>query len=300
MGADFIEPDLVSTKDHVLVARHEPTSRDTTDVADHPEFADRKTTKTIDGITDHRLVHRGLHARRAQDAARQGAAPGRAAGEHALRRPLRDPDVPGGARPARAALRRAHRPIGIYPETKHPTYFRSIGLPLEEPLVAALNEQRPEPQNAPVFVQSFETGNLRALTAQLQVPLVQLLGRAAAAQPPTGDTRTYADLAKPAGLEDRRYADGVGPARTTSSRGTPTGRSGTPTTLRRVTRTRPACSCTRTRSGARTRSFRPSCARRPTPPASATSKTEIRQFLAHGIDGFFTDNADIGVEAVSG
>ena len=78
-GADYIEPDLVSTKDGVLVARHENEIGGTTDVAAHPEFAARRTTKTIDGIADHRLVHRGLHARRAEDAAREGAHPGASA-----------------------------------------------------------------------------------------------------------------------------------------------------------------------------------------------------------------------------
>ena len=81
-GADFIEPDLVPTKDDVLVARHENDITETTDVADHPEFAARKTTKTIDGESDDRLVHRGFHARRAEDAAREGAPAAAAPRQH--------------------------------------------------------------------------------------------------------------------------------------------------------------------------------------------------------------------------
>ena len=93
--------------------------------------------------------------------------------------------------------RELHRAIGIYPETKHPTYFRSIGLPLEERLRAGAAPQRPDKPNAAVFVQSFETANLRALDRLVKVPLVQLLG--APAQKPndftaSGDPRTYADL----------------------------------------------------------------------------------------------------------
>ena len=105
MGADYVEPDLVSTKDGVLVARHENEIGGTTNVAEKPEFAGRRTTKTIDGVRADRLVHRGLHARRAQDAARQGAHPGHPPAQHALQRALRDPDLPGGHRPASSASR---------------------------------------------------------------------------------------------------------------------------------------------------------------------------------------------------
>ena len=145
MGADFIEPDLVSTKDHVLVARHENDITATTDVADHPEFADRRTTKMIDGVAvtgwfteDFTLAE--LKTLRAKE---------------------RLPDV----RPANTAFDGLYEiptfqevidlakraTVGIYPETKHPTYFRSIGLPLEEPLVAGSERQRlPRPQRAGV------------------------------------------------------------------------------------------------------------------------------------------------------
>ena len=88
---------------------------------------------------DHGLVHRGLHAPRAQDAAREGAHPGPPPGQRRVRRPVRGPDLPGGPRPARAAVARAAAGVGVYPETKHPTYFRGISLPLEPPLVRALN-----------------------------------------------------------------------------------------------------------------------------------------------------------------
>jgi hypothetical protein len=99
-----------------------------------------------------------------------------------------------------------------YSETKHPSYFRSIGLPLEEPLARALTRSGLNRRNAPVFVQSFETGNLRALDERLRVPLVQLLG--AKSNSPVGDSRTYAQLATPAGLASiAQYADGVGPSK---------------------------------------------------------------------------------------
>ena len=104
--------------------------------------------------------------------------------------------------------RKLRRPLGVYPETKHPTYFRSLGLPLEPALIRTLERNGLNRRGAPVFVQSFETGNLQAIDRWLDVPLVQLLGAPAAT--PVGDTRTYAELATPAGLRSiARYAEGV-------------------------------------------------------------------------------------------
>jgi glycerophosphoryl diester phosphodiesterase len=208
MGADYIEPDLVSTRDHVLVARHENNIAETTDVADHPEFADRETTKTIDGVAvtgwfteDFTLAE--LRTLRARE---------------------RLPDL----RPANTAfdglyqvptlqevinLAKRHH-VGIYPETKHPTYFDSIGLSLEEPLVATLHANGYRGRNAPVFIQSFEVANLKELNRRTRVPLVQLLDATGAPYDfiVAGDPRTYADLATPEGLREiATYADGVGP-----------------------------------------------------------------------------------------
>jgi glycerophosphoryl diester phosphodiesterase len=208
MGADYVEPDLVSTKDHVLVARHENEIGGTTDVADHPEFAGRRTTKTVDGVQVTGWFTEDFTLAELKT----------------LRAIERLPDV----RPANTAFdglyqvptlqevidlaRRAG--VGIYPETKHPTYFDSIGLSLEEPLVATLDANGYRGRNAPVFVQSFEVANLKELNRRTRVPLVQLLD--ATGKPydfvVSGDPRTYADLATAEGLaEIATYADGVGP-----------------------------------------------------------------------------------------
>ena len=122
MGADYIEPDLVMTKDGVLVDRHEPEISGTTDVADHPEFAARRTTKILDG-SHHRLVHRGLHPGRAEDAARQGAAAADPPGEHDLRRPLPGADLRRGAGAAREAVAgvRPHRSASSRRSSTRPT-----------------------------------------------------------------------------------------------------------------------------------------------------------------------------------
>jgi glycerophosphoryl diester phosphodiesterase len=211
MGADFIEPDLVSTSDGVLVARHENEISGTTDVAGHPEFADRQTTKTIDGVEitgwfteDFTLDElKTLRARERLPDLR----PDNTAFDGQYEIPTLD-EVIDLAQDAG---------VGIYPETKHPTYFDSIDLSLEEPLVETLHANGYRGRRAPVFIQSFETANLRELDTITKVPLVQLLSDSGQPYDFTvaGDDRTYADLATREGLEEiATYADGIGPAKT--------------------------------------------------------------------------------------
>ena len=175
-GGDFIETDLVATADGALVARHEPEIGGTTDVADRPEFADRRTTRTIDGVE-----HTGWFAQdftlaelktlraveRIPDVRPDNASYD---GEFAI--PTLE-EIIGLAKEMTAEL---GRPVGIYPETKSPAYHEAAGLGLEEPLAAALREHGlagPEPE-VPVFLQSFESGSLKKL-ADLEVPLVFLM-----------------------------------------------------------------------------------------------------------------------------
>ncbi|MFC4589648.1 glycerophosphodiester phosphodiesterase [Sphaerisporangium corydalis] len=207
MGADYIEPDLVSTKDHVLVARHENEISQTTDVAAHPEFAGRRTTKVIDGrrltgwfTEDFTLAElRTLRAKERLPALR----PGSAAYDGRARVPTFDEVA--------ALARRAG--VGIYPETKHPGYFASIGLPLEGPLLATLGRYGWREKSDPVFVQSFETANLRAMRERTRLRLVQLMESSGAPRDlvASGDPRTYRDLATPQGLSEiASYADAIG------------------------------------------------------------------------------------------
>jgi glycerophosphoryl diester phosphodiesterase len=194
--------------------------------------------------------------------------------------------------------RKYHRRIGIYPETKHPTYFRSLGLPLEGELVRLLNKFNLNRRKAPVFVQSFETGNLRALNGVVAVPLVQLLD--APALKPQGDTRTYGELATPAGLASiAEYADGVGPSKDYIIPRNPDGSSGTPTSF--VRDAHAAGLVVHPYTFRRENTFLPLELRSSTDPAGIGDlESEIRRFLAQGIDGFFTDNPDIGRDAVDG
>jgi len=208
MGADFIEPDLVITRDGVLVARHENEIGGTTDVADR--FPDRRRTKLIDGTAvtgwfteDFTLAELRTVRARERLAFRSHALDGRFA----------VPTFEEVLALADSLGRRRGRPVGVYPETKHPSYFRALGLPLEPPLLAALRARGLDRADAPVFIQSFEVGNLQALRAETRVPLVLLLsgGEAPYDRRLLGDLRTGAEWASPAGLREvAGFADAVG------------------------------------------------------------------------------------------
>jgi glycerophosphoryl diester phosphodiesterase len=203
MGADYVEPDLVRTKDGVLVARHENEIGGTTDVA--AKFPDRRRTQIVDGETvsgwfveDFTLAELKTLRTRERLASRSHAHDG----EDAI--PTFDEVLALAARLGRER----GRPVGVYPETKHPTHFRGIGLPLEEPLVETLRRAGLDRADAPVFIQSFERTNLQALRGMTRVRLVQLvspIGR------PWGDSVSYASMLTPAGLRAvRAYADAIG------------------------------------------------------------------------------------------
>ncbi len=215
MGADYIEPDLVSTKDGVLIARHENEISGTTNVADRPEFAARQTTKVIDGVEvpgwfteDFTLAE--LKTLRAKE-----RIPNIRPESVKYNGQFEVPTLQEVIELAKQKSAETGRTIGIYPETKHPTYFDSIGLSLEEPLVEILNANGLTKAEDPVFIQSFEVGNLKYLNTLTDLPLVQLFD-ASDAQPydfvKSGDERTYGDLLTPTGLADiAKYADGIGP-----------------------------------------------------------------------------------------
>ncbi len=287
-GADFIEPDLVPTKDDVLVARHENHIDETTDVAAHPEFADRRTTKTIDGQTmtgwfveDFTLAElKTLRAKERLPSLR----PANTAYDGQF-------EIPTLAEIIALAKRRSTetgRTIGIYPETKHPTYFASIGHPTDLPLVAALREAGWDSDRAPVFIQSFEVANLQRLHALTKVRLIQLL--AGQGGPADGAAPSYAQMITPAGLRAiTAYAYGIGPDKAMLWNGA------TPTTLVRDAhalglRLHPWTYRAENQ-------FLPDRFRAGTDPAAhGDVAAEIAAGLRLGIDGFFTDYPLIGVK----
>jgi len=216
MGADFIEPDLVSTKDGYLVDRHENDITDTTDVAEHPEFADLRTSKVVDGTRirgwfteDFTLAQ--LRTLRAVERL-PGTRPDNTVYDGRFRVPTFEQVLDLLER--QEAL--TGRNLGIYPEIKHSTYFRSIGLPLERRVVQRLAAHDLDSYRSKVYIQSFETKNLRMLNTMTSNKLVQLLDSTGAPYDfvASGDPRTYADLVEPSGLAwIATYADGIGPSK---------------------------------------------------------------------------------------
>ncbi|WP_367067802.1 glycerophosphodiester phosphodiesterase [Oryzisolibacter sp. LB2S] len=225
LGADFIEPDLVATKDGVLVARHEPNITSTTDVAQRPEFASRKTKKVVDGVeeegwfaSDFTLAElktlRAVQPMAERDQSHNGK--------------YQVPTLEEVIDLAQQEGKRLGRTIGVYPETKHPTYHANLGLPLEDRLLAILKAYGYTSKTSPVIVQSFEVSNLKYLRSKTQVRLVQLVDAydvnpdgsmdlTAPYDKPydfavAGDARTFASLLTPEGLKEvKTYADGIGP-----------------------------------------------------------------------------------------
>ena len=229
LGADYIEPDLVSTKDGYLIARHEPNITATTNVADHPEFASKRTTKVIDGesqtgwfASDFTLAQiKTLRAKQPR-----AGRPTEFDGKFAI------PTFQEVIDLSKRESERRGRQIGIYPETKHPTFHQRLGLPLERRLVDTLKRNGLNKQNSPVFIQSFEQANLKQLNTMTPVRLIQLVdandtdanGDPTYAPPfdrpydwtvsgnPALTSRTFGYFATDAGLaEVKTYADGIGP-----------------------------------------------------------------------------------------
>src|SRR5215213_77833 len=237
LGADYVEPDLVMTKDHVLIARHEPiigdsdptTTGDSTNVGEHPEFASRETTKTLDGVpttgfwaSDFTLAEiKTLGARQTR-----GGRPTEFNGKFKV------PTLQEIINLVKRQSRTRGRRIGIYPETKHPTFHKTLGLPLEAALVKVLKKNGMNSRSSRVFIQSFEQGSLKELNTMTRVRLIQLVdandtdasGNPTYAPPfdrpydwtvsgdPTLMSRTFGFFATDEGLDEvKTYADGIGP-----------------------------------------------------------------------------------------
>jgi len=296
MGADFIEPDLVITKDHVLVARHEPEIGGTTDVAGHPEFASRKTTKLLDGVPvtgwfteDFTLSElKTLRAVERLPQVRQ---------HNTLYNGLFQVPTFQEVLDLRARLsRELGREIGVYPETKHPTYFRALGLALEPVLVALLRRYHLDRHDAPVFVQSFEAANLRLLHDgyRLRSPKVFLTS---ASGTPFDDPRSYADYLTPRGLRElSTFVNGIGPDKNQIIPRNADGNLGAPTSL--VADAHSAALALHPYTFRAENQFLPADYRVGTDPtAYGRAIDEQLAFLRAGIDGLFTDQPDIGVLA---
>lgn len=286
LGADYIEPDLVLTKDGVLVARHENEISETTDVADHPEFANRKAAKTIDGqavtgwfTEDFTLAElKTLRARERLPKLRSTAYDGQ----------YEIPTFEEILTLLVEANKDRAKPVGVYPETKHPGYFASIGLPHEAPLLTLLDRYGYRGPDAPVFIQSFETQNLKALRAKSELPLIQLMD--AEGGPADDPKQTYAAMATPAGLKAvAAYANGIGPNKAMVIPRGAIGTLGEPTSL--VHDAHAAGLRVHPWTFRRENYFLPLADKGGINPAGhGDLGAEIDAYLATGIDGLFSDN----------
>jgi glycerophosphoryl diester phosphodiesterase len=306
-GADYIEPDLCVTKDGVLIIRHENNMAETTDVATRPEFAGRKTTKTVDGqavagwFTEDFTLTELKTLRAVERIPKLRPANTRFDGEFQVPTFYEMIDFIA----AEAATR--GRPIGIVPEIKHSTYFASVGLPMEDRFLKVLGEHS-YMKTAPIEIQSFETANLKYLRGKLGRPanirLMQLTERPDARPADVvaaGGSLTYGQMCAPAGLADIKiYADVVAPPTRAIIPLTADGHLGAPTSL--------VADAHRAGLLVHIWTFRPEnffLARDfqdGTGPAgrnTAGSIAEMKRYIAQGIDGFFTDDPGLGREAIA-
>jgi glycerophosphoryl diester phosphodiesterase len=273
MGADFIEPDLVPTKDGVLIARHENEIGSTTDV--EAKFPSRRTTKTVDGqpITgwfteDFTLVE--IKTLRAKERL--------AFRSHAYDGQFAIPTFDEVIELAQQLGHELNRPIGVYPETKHPTYFRNLGLPIEEKLIASLAKHGWNRKDAPVFIQSFEPESLQLLRRKTPVRLIQLTSDAA--------------MVDAAGLKKiAAYADGIGPEKRLVVPVGADGSIGTPTDL--VQRAHAAGLLVHIWTIRVDKQFLPAG-------YHGRGEAEYEQFRDLGVDGLFTDFPDVAAKALRG
>lgn len=304
-GADAVEPDLVMTRDGVLVARHENEIGGTTDVAAHPEFAARKTRKRIDGqwlegwfSEDFTLAElKTLRARERLPGLRSTALDGQ----------FEIPTLTEVIELVAAESEKRGRLVGLVPEIKHPTYFAGLGLAMEQPLLDAL-AAHPYTQRAPVLIQSFETRNLRALRQQVarggHIALLQLFGDPGESPQDSiaaGTPMTYAQMATPEGLREiAAYADAIGPhhlmlqlqARDDGDQSSALAEAAHGAGLKLVVYTfRPENHFLETRY----RNDDGDAARNP-----EGSIRQIREYLSAGMDAFFTDDPGLGRRAVDG
>jgi glycerophosphoryl diester phosphodiesterase len=294
-GADYIEPDLVMSRDGILVARHENELGTSTDVAAHPEFAARRTSKQVDGqlvsgwfAEDFTLAElKRLRAREPLPQLRPASA--RCDGQFEI--PTFEEIL--------TLLAGAPRAVGVYIEAKHPSYFARHGLPLEAALVAALTRFGYSGPAARVRLQTFEVASLKAFAALTQLPLVMLIDEQGAPFDllSAGDARSYADLITPAGLAQiARYAVAIGPAKSLIIPRRVDQTLGTPTAL--VAAAHAASLEVHPWTFRAENAFLPAELRRGTTAAhTGDLQAELGAYLAAGIDGFFTDQPDVGVRA---
>lgn len=309
-GADFIEPDLVSTKDGVLVTRHENEIGGTTNVSTLSQFADRKTTKNIDGKDLTGWFTEDFTLSELQQLKARERIPEFRPANTAYNDLYPVPTLEQVIELAEANYKKTGKIIGLYIETKHPTYFKNQKLAMEDTLLKTLAKYEYTRDIAPVYLQSFEVSNLKYLKDQLDLhktikhaQIIQLYD-AKTSQPAdfveSGETKTYADLATAEGLKDvAKYANGVGPSKGYILNFNDDGSIQTTSFISDAHK-----------AGLKVHpyTFRPENNYLPTPlkcsqdkPAERCPSGALKEFEAYfkaGVDGVFTDDPALGREAV--
>jgi len=302
LGADFVEPDLCPSKDGFLVARHENEISGTTDVASHPEFADRKKKKVIDGnnvegwfTEDFTLAElKTLYACERMPKIRQH--------NTMYNERYRIPTFQEIIDLVKRKSAEQHRKIGIYPEAKHPTYFSNIGLSNEQPIVAALNRNGYADGSYPVFIQCFETATLKRLHKLTSYPLIQLVDEDTKPYDwvERKDSRNVADMLTPAGLKEiASYAQGIGPNKNLIAPRDKTGKLLKSTTL--VDDAHKAGLKVHPWTFRNENSFQPADFRSSENESDyGKAFAEYKLFYDLGVDGVFSENPDTALEARDG
>ncbi len=296
-GADYIEPDLVMTRDSQLVARHDNELGLTTDVAQRPEFAERKRTQTVDGVSLEGWFSEDFSLAELKTLRAIERIPQQRPGNTRFDGQFEIPTLQEVIDLAKRLEASQQRGIGLYPETKHPTHFQRLNLAMEEPLLATLKRNGYDSAEAPVYIQSFEVDNLQKLSKLTAIRLVQLLWVEGQPydQQVLGSGLGYQQMITPEGLKNiARYASGIGPEKGMIIPRDAAGNLTEPTSLVRdahaaglkvhpyTFRAENAFLPTRLRNGNE-------------PAARGDIDAELRAFLATGIDGLFIDQPDIAV-----
>ncbi|MHC3471965.1 glycerophosphodiester phosphodiesterase [Streptomyces sp. 7R007] len=301
MGADIVEAgDLVPTKDGHLVCRHEPEIGGTTDVADHPEFADRRTTKVLDGVSTTGWFTEDFTLAELKTLRAIERIPANRPHNTLYNGRWEIPTFEEVLKWQDEQTRKRGKQVWIYPETKHPTYFRKLGLGLEERVAKLLHKYGKDKRNSPVILQSFEPSSIQKLNTLVDNPLVVLLS-GASSRPwdfvEAGDPRTVADLVTPKGLREiAGYAQGIGPTLDLVITKKADGSLDRETTL--VSDAHKVGLILHPYTMRNENPFLPAEYRKGTDAdAYGDAFGAFKRYFATGIDGVFTDNADTGLLA---
>ncbi|MER5913070.1 glycerophosphodiester phosphodiesterase [Streptomyces sp. NPDC001982] len=301
LGADIVEAgDLVPTKDGHLVCRHEPEIGGTTNVADHPEFADRKTTKVLDGVSTTGWFTEDFTLAELKTLRAIERIPANRPHNNLYNGRWEIPTFEEVLKWQDEETRKRGKQVWIYPETKHPTYFRKLGLGLEERVAKLLRKYGKDKRNSPVILQSFEPTSIQRLNKLVDNNLAVLLSTANS-RPwdfvDSGDPRTVADLISPAGLREiAGYAQGIGPTLDLIIPRNADGSLGTPSSL--VADAHKVGLILHPYTMRNENPFLPTEFRKGTAAdAYGDAFGAFKAYFATGIDGVFTDNADTGLLA---